>query len=106
MHGLKLTYPNLYPNLLFLRRIRVNDLILNEDSYMEKKNLKEKQNFIYAKSLIFHYFWVDWDVNMNSELYREILGDYLMPFGIKSPPKSPDINPIDLFWNELKVFVR
>ncbi|CAF0988238.1 unnamed protein product [Brachionus calyciflorus] len=75
-----------------------------------------------------------------SNLYRQILSDYLIPFGelkfdsdfklhqdndpkhssvlcksflalneinwIKSPPKSPDLNPIELLWNEMKTFVR
>ncbi|CAF1083718.1 unnamed protein product [Brachionus calyciflorus] len=78
--------------------------------------------------------------NMDSQMYTEILGDFLFPFGarmydfhfnlhqdndpkhnsllcrnfldlngvswIKSPPKSPDLNPIELVWNELKNFVR
>ncbi|RNA38623.1 Transposable element Tcb1 transposase [Brachionus plicatilis] len=78
--------------------------------------------------------------NMDAILYREILSDYLLPFGasnydldfklhqdndpkhrsllcttflnvnnivwIKSPPKSPDLNAIELMWNELKQHVR
>ncbi|CAF0953586.1 unnamed protein product [Brachionus calyciflorus] len=78
--------------------------------------------------------------NMDSELYREILADYLIPFGalkfnssfilhqdndpkhnskicrdflkknginwVKSPAKSPDMNPIEMLWYELKEYIR
>ena len=79
--------------------------------------------------------------NMNSEIYMEILSDFLLPFmaahfnitegvlhqdndpkhtsrlckdflvnsgisWIKAPANSPDLNPIEMFWNQLKDFVR
>ncbi|CAF0905424.1 unnamed protein product [Brachionus calyciflorus] len=33
--------------------------------------------------------------NLDTELYR-----------IKTQPKSPDLNPIELVWNEMKIFIR
>ncbi|CAF1076286.1 unnamed protein product [Brachionus calyciflorus] len=78
--------------------------------------------------------------NMDSFLYRDILSEFLIPFGahkylmnfilhqdndpkhasklctsfleinnirwVKSPPNSPDLNPIEMVWNEMKNFIR
>ncbi|CAF0894361.1 unnamed protein product [Brachionus calyciflorus] len=47
----------------------------------------------------------DNDPKHNSFLCRSFLNLNNIDW-IKSPPKSPDLNPIELVWNELKDFVR
>lgn len=50
---------------------------------------------------------------MNAILYGNILQQALIPFinevypeGHKTPPESPDFNPIENLWHELKEYMR
>ncbi|RNA31297.1 Transposable element Tcb1 transposase [Brachionus plicatilis] len=116
-----LTRNNLFKTL-FLKEIKIKHLNQNCNDIEKSRKKKQKKS------------------NIDAILYREILSDYILPFGasnydldfklhpdndpkhryllcttflnfynivwIKFPPKSPDLNPIKLMWNELKQHVR